>query len=95
MRERRVALDSEHVPIEPGELTELARSFDTTRTECAAAASVLHVPPPSSLTNTTAMSKRSPAKVLVTLVLSIVLLSAGLAVLIGLFGVLVKLFGAG
>ncbi|CAB3793424.1 hypothetical protein [Paraburkholderia fynbosensis] len=41
------------------------------------------------------MSKRSPAKVLVTLVLSIVLLSAGLAVLIGLFGVLVKLFGAG
>ncbi|WP_274597544.1 hypothetical protein [Paraburkholderia sp. SG-MS1] len=41
------------------------------------------------------MSKPSPAKVLVTLVLSIVLLSAGLTILIGLFGVLVKLFGAG
>jgi hypothetical protein len=40
MREGRLALDSEHVPIEPGALAELARSFDTTRTECAAAARV-------------------------------------------------------
>ncbi|MFM0038729.1 hypothetical protein PQQ53_18395 [Paraburkholderia strydomiana] len=41
------------------------------------------------------MSKPGSAKVFVTLVLTIVLLCAGLTVLIGLFGLLVKLFGAG
>jgi hypothetical protein len=40
------------------------------------------------------MSTLSPVKVLVNLVLSLVILFAGVAVLIGLFGFLVYLFGA-
>jgi hypothetical protein len=39
------------------------------------------------------MSKPSNLKVLVTLVLSLVLLWAGVAILIGVFALLVKLFG--
>jgi hypothetical protein len=39
------------------------------------------------------MSKPSPLKVLVTVVLSLVLVCAGVAVLIGVFALLVKLFG--
>jgi hypothetical protein len=40
------------------------------------------------------MSTPSPAKVFITLVLSLVLLFAGVTVLIGLFGFLVDVFGA-
>jgi hypothetical protein len=40
------------------------------------------------------MSTPSPVKVFVTLVLTLVLLFAGVTVLIGLFGFLVDLFGA-
>lgn len=51
-------------------------------------------PPPSSLTITTAMSTRSSAKMFVNLVLSLVILVAGVTVLIGLFGLIVDIFGA-
>jgi hypothetical protein len=40
-----------------------------------------------------AMSKPSSLKVFVTIVLSLVILWAGVAVLIGVFALLVKLFG--
>ncbi|HEY4295704.1 MAG TPA: hypothetical protein VGM85_04455 [Paraburkholderia sp.] len=40
------------------------------------------------------MSKSSPVKMFVTSVVSLVLLSAGLFVLIGVFGLLIKLFAA-
>ncbi|CAB3787845.1 hypothetical protein LMG28614_02589 [Paraburkholderia ultramafica] len=42
------------------------------------------------------MSKKKPSsvKVLVTMVLSLVLLCVGVAILIGVFGLLVNLFGA-
>lgn len=50
--------------------------------------------PASSLSCTAIMSKSSPVKMFVTSVVSLVLLSAGLFVLIGVFGLLIKLFAA-
>jgi hypothetical protein len=44
-------------------------------------------------TSTATMSKPSSLKVFVIIILSLVLLWAGVAVLIGVFGLLVKLFG--